>query len=69
MYYQVYSCGIGKFIQYYCFINHFPLYAVRHPPVINSFCHCDPAFAGYFLINEFKEKGKFLKLSDKHGLQ
>ena len=69
-------------------INHFPLYAVRHPSVINSF---DPAFAGHFLIREFKEKGgkfewgqrkrayfcclisqekgTFLKLLDKHGLQ
>ena len=40
-----------------CFINHFSLYAVRHPPVINSF---DPAYAGHFLIIEFKEKvGQF----------
>ena len=40
-----------------CFINHFPLYAVRHPPVKTAF---DPAFAGHFLISEFKEKvGKF----------
>ena len=37
-----------------CFINHFPLYAVKHLLLWIAF---DPVFAGDFLIREFKEKG------------
>ena len=42
-----------------CFINHFPLYAVMSGTLLLQTAF-DPAFAGHFLIREFKEKdGKF----------